>query len=253
MADIFEEVEEGLRQDRMTVLWKQYGVFAYLAGALVIGGVAFFESRQHVSAQNIETHATSLESGLAALADQEYESAATQLSALIDENVAVSPVAAHFLADVRLDGNGDAVAASDVLLATTGDVVNDPTAALALLKAAYLQADTASLAELESLLAPLLGTGTGFAALAQELIAAKMLESGDLVGARRAFTNLRLSDNVPPGVITRANQALSTLPVIVEETAEAAPSEALEGETATTPDAVTDENKTAPTEPETEE
>ena len=37
MADIFEEVEEGLRQDRAERLWKKYGVFAYIAAALLIG------------------------------------------------------------------------------------------------------------------------------------------------------------------------------------------------------------------------
>lgn len=219
MADIFEEVEEGLRQDQMTGLWKRYGIFAYLAAALLIGGVALFEYSQHRRAQDTEMHATTLETGLEALAAGEYEAAAETFTALKDQNVAVSPVAAHFLANVRLEGNGDDALASAVLLEAANmadDIAANPTASLALLKSAYLVADTASQAELEGLLAPLLGSGTAFDALAQELIAAKILQSGDFVAARRAFTDLRFSDKVPAGVITRANQALAALPPVVQ-------------------------------------
>ena len=47
MADIFEEVEEGLRQEKLTVAWKKYGIFAYLAVALIIGGVGLNEYLQY--------------------------------------------------------------------------------------------------------------------------------------------------------------------------------------------------------------
>ena len=57
MADISEEVEEGLRQDRLTVLWKRYGILAYFGAALLIGGVALNEYLKARSAETIEQNA----------------------------------------------------------------------------------------------------------------------------------------------------------------------------------------------------
>ena len=223
MADIFEEVEEGLRQDRMTQLWKKYGVFAYLAGALIIGGVAFYEYRQYAETERIERFATSFEAALTQLDAREYGPAAESFTSLIDDKVEVSPVAAHFLAQVRLDGNGDVLAASETLT-NLAQSNSEPQASaiydLALIKAAYLQADTLNRGELETLVAPLLQGETGFSALAQELIAAKALQEGDMEAARRGFTALRLANDVPPGVMIRANQALASMPpapIAVEE------------------------------------
>ena len=56
-----------------------------------------------------------------------------------------------------------------------------------------------------------------FAALATELVAAKALQDGDIEFARREFNFLRLAQNAPPGVVTRAQQALAALPPISAE------------------------------------
>ena len=211
MADIFEEVEEGLRQDRLTVLWKRYGILTYLGGALLIGGVALNEYLQARSVQVTEDNAARLEAALTEVDARNYENAATQLTAIVEDEIAPSAVAAHYLAGVRLDGNGDAVAAAGVLegAAAGGD---GPTQKLALIKAAYLKADTLSREELEGFLSPLAEDDGPFGALASELIAAKALQEGDIEFARREFNFLRLAQNVPPGVMQRAEQALETLP-----------------------------------------
>ncbi len=222
MADIFEEVEEGLRQDRLTVLWKRYGILAYLAGALVIGGVALNEYLKVQSEQTIERNASRLEAALTEVDARNYETAATQLTTLVGEDIAPSTIAAHYLAGVRLDGNGDAAAAADVLQGVVGDA-EDPSEKLALIKAAYLKADTMSREELAGFLVSLSEDDGPFGALASELIAAKALQEGDIEFARREFNFLRLAQNVPPGVMRRAEQALETLPPISAEVT--APSE----------------------------
>ena len=213
MADIFEEVEEGLRQDRLTVLWKRYGIFAYLAAALLIGGVALNEYLKVQSDQTTERNASRLEAALTEVDARNYENAATQLTTLVDESIAPSTIAAHYLAGVRLDGNGDAPAAASVLENVVG-AAEDPTEKLALIKAAYLKADSLTREELTGLLSPLSEDEGPFGALASELIAAKALQEGDVEFARREFNYLRLAQNVPPGVMRRAEQALETLPPI---------------------------------------
>ena len=40
MADIFDEVEDDLKRDRMQLLWSKYGKYVIVAAVLVIAGVA---------------------------------------------------------------------------------------------------------------------------------------------------------------------------------------------------------------------
>lgn len=246
MADIFEEVEEGLRQDRLTILWKKYGIFAYIAAFLLIGGVALNEYLQHRTAVSTETNAGRLETAIVSAEAREYQDADQELMALVNEDLSLSGAAAHYLAGVKLDGFGDAEAAAALLIEAAADA-ESPTERLALIKAAYLRADSMTRLELEALLAPLTEADDAFSALATELIAAKALEEGDIEYARRQFSFLRLAQNVPPGVMTRATQALAGLPPAqsAEETEETAP----------TDDAASDpENETAeaPAEPSVE-
>ncbi|MEM8616077.1 MAG: hypothetical protein AAGF20_03990 [Pseudomonadota bacterium] len=219
MADIFEEVEEGLRQDRLTVLWKKYGLFAYLAGALIIGGVAYYEYAKYSRAEAAASDAGLLETALEQIDDGAYEQAATSLEQLIAADKAISPMAAHYLAKVRLEGNGDPAAAASVLgEAASGDSAS---ARLAQLKSVYLQADTLTRDEMRERLTGLLNTETAFGALATELMAAKAFEEGDIAFARNEFTFLQLSPNAPPGVRQRAAEALAALPPLSAEDLEA--------------------------------
>ncbi|MEP1143639.1 MAG: hypothetical protein ABJH52_07965 [Henriciella sp.] len=222
MADIFEEVEEGLRQDRFGGMWKKYGVFAYIGAALLIGGVALNEYLKTQAVKTVEENATRLEVALNEVDARNYESAATQLTEIIGAEIPPSAVAAHFLAGIRLDGNGDAAAAADALQGVVGEA-EDPTQKLALIKSAYLRADNLDRAALTEYLAPLAETDGPFAALSKELIAAKALQDGDLEFARREFNFLRIAQNVPPGVVTRAEQALAALPPVAETPTETAP------------------------------
>ena len=230
MADIFEEVEEGIRQDRLTRAWKKYGIFAYLAAGLLIGGVAFFEYSQDRQQKALVSSAMELEAALGSLESGNYEAAGNEFSTLAASKARLAPVAAQFLAEVRLDGNGDAAAATQVLQqASEGD---DAINKLALMKAAYLQADALNRNELESLLGPLREDEGAFGALAVELIAAKALEEGDIAYARSEFNYLLVAANAPPGVAVRARQALATMP--------AAPADPMmTNEVAETPEATT--------------
>ena len=256
MADIFEEVEEGLRQDRLTVLWKRYGIFAYLAGALLIGGVALNEYLKVQSERTTEQNASRLEAALTEVDARNYDNATTQLTTLVGEGIAPSTVAAHYLAGVRLDGNGDAAAAAAVLQGVVGEAA-DPSEKLALIKAAYLKADTMTREELAGFLSPLSEDEGPFGALASELIAAKALEEGDVEFARREFNFLRLAQNVPPGVMLRAEQALETLPPVSAEVETPTTTEvvepSVESETGTEDASSDDENSTDIATPETSE
>lgn len=223
MADIFEEVEEGVRQDRMTELWRKYGWAAWLAAGLVIGGVALNEYLNYQSQQTTIRNASQLEGGIDALTQGDYEAAGTTFSGLAQSDAALAPVAAQYLSQVRLEGNGDADAAAQTLADSMDGAADSAIEKLALIKSAYLKADSMTRAELQAYLGNLTSESSAFGTLALELVAAKAMAEGDYAFARSEFNLIRVSANVPPGVARRASQALAAMPVVtVEEPVEEA-------------------------------
>ncbi|MEM7767955.1 MAG: hypothetical protein AAF253_10775 [Pseudomonadota bacterium] len=211
MTDIFEEVEEAHRQDKVDDAWRKYGWVVWLAGAGVVLAVA---ANEYLGWQRSEAQAASagrLEAAIEALDDARYGDAEVAFSEILADGSALSQLAAQYLAQVRLEGQGNRPAAIEALNAVA-DADGAPLEQMALLKAAYLRSDEASVAELETLLAGLLTAETPLAALAQELVAAKAFAEGDHERARRDFTYLRFAPNAPPGLAQRAEIALTAIP-----------------------------------------
>lgn len=210
MADIFEEVEEGLRQDRAERLWKKYGIFAYIAAALLIGGVALNEYLQHRASESVESSAVVFEQAREDISSQNWQAAANALEPVASSDARIAPLAANYLAEARLQGNADRAAAIAALEQAAN--TETPIGKLSLLKAAYLKADSLDRAGTEDYLGALANEESQFGALAMELIAAKAVAEEDYETARRVFNDLRFLANVPQGVQQRAASALNTLP-----------------------------------------
>ncbi len=216
MSDIFEEVEEEVRKDQMAELWRKYGLLVWIAGIAIIAAVAFNEWRGVQQARAEEAHMTQFEAALDLLEEGQYTAAQAALRELVDENTALSPLAAQYLAQADLEGAGDRAAAIAVLeaAASDGDTAFEQ---LALLKSVYLRSQTMTLTEMETALAPLIGQETQLAALAEELIAAGAYAEGDYERARREFNRLRFAAYAPPGLVQRATIALDTIPRVQAE------------------------------------
>lgn len=212
MADIFEEVEEGIRKDVWTERWRKYGIFAYIGAALLVGGTAVNEYVGYSRAETARINGEKLDASLAALDRRDFEAATEGLEALAATDAAIAGSASQFLAQVRYEANGDVRAAAG-LLADAAGTADTALERLALIKSAYLQADMLSRQELSELVAPLrTDTTSAFNALAVELLAAKALAEGDYAYAREEFGYLRVAANVPQGALNRANSALTALP-----------------------------------------
>lgn len=233
MSDIFEEVDESLRQDKIETAWKRYRLFVYGGAALLIGAVALNEFVLHPHFTQIRAdRAKAFEQAATQLTDGDYADAEAGFRELVEEGSNLSPLAANYLAQTLYEGSGDAAGAAEVLQAA-GNPEGTPFERVALLKAAYARADTLSLTELETLLGDLKEEETGLGALARELIAAKAYAEGDAARARTAYNRLKFDAAAPQGVVRRAEIALAAIPVPAETGAddtgpEAAPAEASE-------------------------
>ncbi len=228
MSDIFEEVDEEVRKDRFSELWKKYGIFAWLAMAAIVAATGINEYMKYSNQKAAAARVLVLEDAVETLKTGDYAAAETQLSALASAKNKAAPLAANLLARVRLECAGDAEGAAQALLATASDT-GAPYQKLALLKAAYLRADTASLEELRGLLGALNNDEGPIGTMARELLAAKTYAEGDIASARTQFNRLKFEPNAPQGVTQRAELALAAMPRITEaDPADPAPAEPTE-------------------------
>jgi len=214
LADIFEEVEEGIRQDLWQQRWQRYRVVVYVLVAMLIGGTGLGEYLRADQANRLERNSTAYDVGLNQLEAQDYRAAETSFQNLVAKQNRLSPAAGQMLAEVYYSGFGDLDSAVDVMSSAVNEAAL-PTEKLALIKLAYLQADQVSLVELEELLAPVTVGLDAFGALAAELLAMKALAEGDIEYARQEFDLLLISGAAPNGVRQRASQALSLMPASI--------------------------------------
>lgn len=232
MSDIFTEVDEGIRQEKLESLWKKWRPFVYGGVAALILGVAVneFVLKPQAEARR-EARALALENGIRALEDAEYAKAEEAFTKIMNEDPKLAPLAAHFLAQTKFEGGGDAAGAAE-LLASVGGTEGGPYARLALLKSAYFRADEMNLADLEATLGSLVTDESTVGALARELVAAKAYEAGDFARARTMYNRLRFDAFAPQGLVRRADIALAAIPVPPETEEQDATDEAAPAETA---------------------
>ena len=225
MTDIFSEVDQNVREERLAGLWVRWRPFVYGSVAVLIGSVAINEFLIKPQAEAARAaRSAELDAAVKALEDGQYEEAEAAFKAIVAKESKLSPLAAHYLAQVQLEGRGDAAAAAETL-AAIGGTQGGPYERLALLKTAYFRADTLTLPELEATLGTLVTEDTAMGALSRELVAAKAYATGDVARARTEYNRLKFDAAAPAGVVQRAEIALAAIPVAAEEPAPAVPTE----------------------------
>ncbi|MDP3459480.1 MAG: hypothetical protein Q8S09_09415 [Hyphomonas sp.] len=223
MTDIFTEVDEGIRQEKLASWWGRWRPFVYGSVAVLIGAVAINEFILKPQAEAARAaRALELETAVKALEEGQYEEAQAAFKSIVDSGSKLAPLAAHYLAQTQLEGGGDAVGAAETL-AAIGGTEGGPYARLALLKTAYFRADTLTMPELEATLGTLVSEDSALGALARELIAAKAYATGDIARARTEYNRLKFDAAAPQGVVQRAEIALDAIPVLAPETTETTP------------------------------
>lgn len=210
MADIFREVNEDLRRDRATQLWKTYG--AYVIGAavaIVLGTLA----HQLWQSWDLDRRTELSEQYVAAteLAADDRESAILALAEIGGPDGGYGTLAtferAQILAD---DGRHDEALVIWEQLAA--DSSGGPAfQAVAMLFSVMHQIDDGDPAALEAKLQPLTTADNRFRPLAMELGAILALRQGQIDQARQIYTQIADDLAAPAGLRTRAAQMVAAL------------------------------------------
>lgn len=210
MADIFQEVDEEVRRERLEKLWKQYGHYFVVLCILVVAAVGAWRGYEWWQEKKAAESGAAFESAVA-LAEagkhQEAEAAFAKLAA--DGSVGYRPLARlREAAELAQTDKAAAVKAYDEIAAdkSAGQVIDE----LAALRAGFLLVDTAPYSEIRSRLEPLSGADKTFRHTARELLALSAWKSGDMAAARQ-WTDMIMTDpQTPQGTRTRA-EVLSEL------------------------------------------
>ncbi|MGA3002827.1 MAG: tetratricopeptide repeat protein [Acetobacteraceae bacterium] len=215
MVDIFDEVEEELREERMHALLKKYAGVLFAAALLVIGGVAgwkawvwYQERRDLAAATSYLSASTMAEATGVASPNRPAAIAAFQAVA------ANAPDGYRILARLReaslLADSGDLQGASALWDEVAADGAADPLLRdLANLTWCIYQADKGDPALLEGRLKPLAIAGNVWRPLAQEQLALLDLREGHTEAAKTQFKKLAEDITAPAGVRNRAGILLN--------------------------------------------
>lgn len=222
MTDIFEEVEENVRRDKLQEFWKKYGTLLIAAAVALVAGVGGVGVYRSWNAERSKD------------ASQEFVSL-QQLAA--NDPLAAEPKFAAFAKSAHGGYKALAEMQRADLLQAQGDL---PGALLALenaaklssdksvrqsaqLRAAYIAAESAPFEALEARLKPLIEGGGAFGYLARELLAIEAFEAGKSDRARAEFDYLATAFDAPQGVRERAQRYSAVIGPAPDAAAEQSP------------------------------
>jgi hypothetical protein len=203
VSDIFHEVEEEVRRERLEQIWKEYGDYIVAAACLLIIGVAglqlwrVYETRESAKASEAYTQA-----------EQLYEAGQTDMAAQAFAHIAAT-APGGYAAVARLQ-EADAMMASgkrDDALALYKKIAggdNKLFAEVARIHEAWAIADTASRADLETLLAPLTDANNAWRFTAREILAYADYRDGLTAKAATEYASLAASPGAPSQMHARA-------------------------------------------------
>ena len=210
MADIFHEVDEEVRRERLQKLWERYSIYIIALAVLTVAGIGAWQGYEWWLNKQAAAAGAQFEAALT-LSEQGKHGEAEQAFAKI---AAEGPAGYRLLARFRAAGElalgkpAEAVNAYDRIAAdgSLSRTMRD----LAGLRAGLLLVDTTSFADLKKRLDPLTEPGRSFRASARELLALSAWHHHDVAAAKHYLDMLESDAETPPGARARA-QMLSAL------------------------------------------
>jgi hypothetical protein len=205
LADIFNEVDEEVRRERLQKLWERYGIYVIALAVLIVVGMAAWRGYVWWEGKKAAAAGAAFESALTLSDEGKHAEAEAAFAKIATE----APAGYRLLARFRAAGElaqtkpQDAVKAFDALAAdgSIGSGLQD----LAAVRAGMLLVDTAPLSEMKRRLDPVAEPGHAFRHTARELLALSAWRNHDFTAARHYLDMIAGDSETPPGTRTRAD------------------------------------------------
>ena len=203
--NLFKEIDEELRQEKMAVLWKKYGKFVIAAAVLVVGSVAAFQAWKAWDINRRSAESAKFEIALDS-AMQKRSADALQTFAMLakDGSTGYATLARLNQAALQAEEGDRAGAIASYLSISNDESVDVIFRDLALLLSALHDLDTASPDDLAQRLIRLTLTENPWRHFAKELSALLAQRKGDRSRAGKLFQELADDVTAPAGIRARA-------------------------------------------------
>ncbi|MEM0908581.1 MAG: tetratricopeptide repeat protein [Pseudomonadota bacterium] len=231
MSDIFQEVEEDLRREKLKRLWDRYGIVLISAAVLIVVITAGYRGYEAWSTSRERAAGDLFIAALQSADETGTRGAGDQLLAFAEGAPGGYPMLAKFRAASAYAAADDTAAARDVLTElSTDSSVPALYQDLARIRLAHTLIDLGETAEAEQTVAAMAeDTSNPFNKSAQEVMGLAAYAADNIAGAKRWFTSLRDAVAVPPALQARARFMLALMAQSSAEGAE--PAAATAGET----------------------
>jgi len=212
VADLFQEIDDELRQDKASRLWRVYGKYVVATAIVIIISVGGYKFWQQKQLDDGEKASIAYEAALARSASGDYKGAIDQLN---EEEIRT---AAGYAVLSQMQKANLAMKINDfeAALITFKDIAENDNYPQSIKEWASFryaavrvekQIDSNALADLDSLIA----TDSPWRFLAKEIKAIKEIETGNKSGAKAIFSELADDENAPERLRVRAAEFLKTL------------------------------------------
>ncbi len=210
MSDIFQEVDEEVRRERLEQLWKKYGNYIVAALIFVLACIAAWRGYVYWQERKAAEAGAAYEAASALADEGKHTEAQAAFAKLAGEGTAGYRTLARFreAAQLGLSDAKAAVAAYDGLAAdaSLGRSLQD----LAAVRAGLLLVDTAPYQELVTRVEPLTAPDRPFRHSARELLAFGAWRAGDNAAARK-WIDAVVADPATPSTIRSRVDVLAAL------------------------------------------
>ena len=212
MADLFQEIDDELRQDKASRLWKLYGKYLIAAAIIIITSVGGYKFWQQKQLDDGEKASIAYEAALARSASGDFKGAIDQLN---EKELGKTP-GYEALSQMQKANLAMKIKDFEAALITYKDITENDDYPQSIKEWASFrraavrvekQIDSNASADLDKLIA----TDSPWRFLAKEIKAIKEIETGNNSEAKAIFSELADDENAPERLRVRAAEFLQTL------------------------------------------
>jgi hypothetical protein len=212
VVDIFQEVDEEVRRERLQKLWERYGIFAIVAAVILVLGVAGWRGYEWWQAKQAAVSGGAFESARSLSEQGKRADAEAAFLKLAGEGTPSYRTLARMRAAAE-QGQTDKAGAVKSYEAIAADAAVGPVMQdLATVRASLLLVDTASYDELRARLESLAASDRPFRHSARELLALSAFRTGNQTEARRWAELITADAETPAGIRNRTDVLMGLLP-----------------------------------------
>ena len=213
MADLFQEIDEELRQDKASKLWSMYGKYIIAVVIIIIGSIAGYRFWQHDQIDKAEKASVIYESAMALGSSGDAQGAIKILS---DPEVSKSP---GYMALAKMQKANLALKIKDIdgAMLTFQAIKNDDEVASVIRDLAHFnyilvrlkaKSETLEIRKLDELIQ----SNSPWRFMAKELRVSRALDNGNITLAETLLSELADDENTPDRLRGRMTELLKALP-----------------------------------------